>query len=1133
MIKNQSLLILIIICTSQFVSAQIAFTNATDKLGNKFVNSGAAIGVADMNGDGLDDIIRLHSTTQLVIDEQTSSGNFISNVTGVNSPLAVWSLCIGDVDRNGGNDVFLATANDLHRMAWSDDGANTYTEQTLNGPPILPQASNFADINNDGHLDLFVCNDNGINLPYLGDGKALHLDPNLINTETTPKSDNSGNYGSIWVDYDNDQDQDLYISKCRLGITDPNDPRRINQLFENDGNGNFSEVALSKGLVPFAQSWATDFGDIDNDGDLDVFIINHDKPSQLFENDGNGNFTDITTQAGFSPALANHGLGIQVKMADFDNDGFLDILLTSSQGGFKCLRNNGNKTFSAIFSAFQTLDPMQSFALGDLNNDGFLDVMGGFGQYFNTPTEIFDKLFLNNTTGNNWLRVNLKGTNSNINGIGARIELHGSWGIMVREIRSGESYGITNSLSANFGLGGATSIDHMVIKWPSGYIETINNPVINQVHQIEEGGCLNPETGFINQTICEGEILEIEGTQLTESGSYEFITALSDDCDSTTVLDLLVLPSTQTFNAISVCSGEIIPIPGGGSQVITQDEIFEAYFTGQNGCDSISVLEINVLDVYSTSESITVCQGENYTWPDGTSSVVLDAQSYTSRLFSQFNCDSIVVTSVTVIAAPNSQEYIQVCKGENYTFPDGNTLTVDAEIIYDITYPSSGSCDSIANFIVELYPDYNIVDSDRACLGGNYTFPDGTEFGGLTQDFSYTSYLQSENGCDSIVLINLSLEQASNVSETVAVCQGETFTFPDGSAEVITQGFTHISSMTNQFGCDSIINTSISTKQSYQFTLSQMICYGDNYTFFDGTTELEVTENLTHNTYFTTFDGCDSIITTELLVIPPMYTYDTGLVCQGESYVFPDGNIISNIQDEITYESTLVPTSGCDIILSTTVSVSPAYNNVEIYTVCPGEGITIDDLVIDLIEKDTSIYFPGTTVFGCDSITNIEIIVDNINTEINLTEATVTASAVDVSYQWLDCDNNLEPIPGATTQVFSPDFDGNYQVVLEGPTGCIAYSECINIVGVATEDPILSGLVSVFPNPAKDEIQLLMEGEASISAATIIDIQGRKLLDLDISHETNIFNISELSSGLYFIKVETDDRFTVKRFIKL
>ncbi len=1116
MIKN--LTTAVFVCFAQIIFAQISFVEASERLANKNVNSGAAIGVVDMNGDGLDDIIRLHSTTQLVIDEQTASGDFTSNVTGIVSPQSVWSICIGDVDRNGYNDIFLATANDFHRMAWADDTGSSFIEENLSGPPILPQASNMADINNDGHLDLFVCNDNGINLPYVGDGKTLNYDPSLINTETTQMSDNSGNYASMWIDYDNDHDQDLYIAKCRLGITDPMDPRRINQLFENDGNGNFTEVAMQRGLVPFAQSWAIDFGDIDNDGDLDAFLVNHDKASILYENDGNGNFTDITNGAGFSPAIDNHGLGIQVKMADFDNDTFLDILITSSQGGFRMFRNNGNKTFTPIFSAFQTLDAMQSFALGDLNNDGYLDVVGGFGEFFNTPTDVFDKLFLNSSEGNNWLRANLVGTNSNVNGIGARIELHGAWGVMLREIRSGESYGITNSLSANFGIGGATSIDRMVIRWPSGFVQTINNPDINQVHTIIEGGCIAPDDTFLDFEICEGEVLQFEDQTYDETGSYLFNYPLPDGCDSTIVIDLQVLPTYNILVPFTACEGQTITFPDGSSTVATMDAAYEVALLTNAGCDSLITIDIQVVPTYNTAESFMVCQGENYTWPDGTSDIILDSQSYTSQLLSQFNCDSTVVTSLTVIPAPNSQEFIQVCRGEDYTFPDGNTLTINDNTVYDLSFPTGGTCDSIVNYIVDLYPDYNIVESDIACLGGDYTFPDSTTFSGLTQGFSYTSFLETTNGCDSIILINLSLEEGTEESIFTSVCIGDNIIFPDGTEQVITQGMSQTSTLQNQFGCDSIIHTSIATRQSYQFTLTQMICSGDNFTFFDGTTEIDITEDLSHDSFFTTFDGCDSIITTELTVVPPIFDFADGLVCQGETFIFPDGTAITNIESEITQESVFTGSNGCDSIVVTTVAVSPSYNDVANFIVCSGETITINDIIIDGIENDTSIVFNETTTLGCDSIFTFNITVDNINNEISLSEATATASAVDVSYQWFDCNDISTPIDGATNQAFTPEVDGDYQVQLMGPTGCIAVSDCISIIGTDTEDESISSQINIYPNPASSEIQLTIRDIPLVNDVIIYDIHGKEILSLEIKNGTGEYDISALSSGLYFIR---------------
>jgi hypothetical protein len=148
----------------------------------------------------------------------------------------------------------------------------------------------------------------------------------IIDFTTAIPSDNSGNYGSIWTDIDSDGDLDLYIAKCRQGVNDPSDPRRINALYLNDGNNKYTESADSFQLAIGAQSWTADFGDIDGDGDFDIFITNHDVPGQLLENIDNAYFDDITDDAG----VVVTGIAMQGTFRDFDNDGRLDLIVSGS-----------------------------------------------------------------------------------------------------------------------------------------------------------------------------------------------------------------------------------------------------------------------------------------------------------------------------------------------------------------------------------------------------------------------------------------------------------------------------------------------------------------------------------------------------------------------------------------------------------------------------------------------------------------------------------------------------------------------------------------------------------------------------------------------------------------------------------
>ena len=230
---------------------------------------------------------------------------------------------------------------------------------------------------------------------------------------------------------------------------------------------------------------------------MDCVLINHDISSKIFTNDGLGNFTDITATCGITSVLAGLGSGgIQVMMEDFDNDTFIDLFITMRSGIHHLFKNNGDKTFTEVTSPF-TLPAgpsrIQSAAVGDLNNDGFIDVMAGFATGYNGPSSNPDVLYLNDGNGNNWSEIRLIGDASNINGIGARIEIQGVWGTQIREVRAGESYGTMNSLMTHFGLGSATEIDAIVVHWPSGAVDTISNPNINEVIVIEEGQTLSTD----------------------------------------------------------------------------------------------------------------------------------------------------------------------------------------------------------------------------------------------------------------------------------------------------------------------------------------------------------------------------------------------------------------------------------------------------------------------------------------------------------------------------------------------------------------------------------------------------------------------------------------------------------------
>ena len=196
---------------------------------------------------------------------------------------------------------------------------------------VFSQRSNFIDINNDGNLDAFVCHDVAPNVYYINDGvgNLSFIQGGLGDYPS------GGNYGSIWIDYDNDRDMDMFIAKCGGEV-----PRRTNQMHTNNGDGTYTENAAVLGLDDPMQTWSAAWGDFDNDGDMDVLVGASSGSHKLMLND-NGAFTDVTSGSGVSALVST---SIEHVTYDFDNDGNKDAFVTNWYGQKDALfRNNGNK----------------------------------------------------------------------------------------------------------------------------------------------------------------------------------------------------------------------------------------------------------------------------------------------------------------------------------------------------------------------------------------------------------------------------------------------------------------------------------------------------------------------------------------------------------------------------------------------------------------------------------------------------------------------------------------------------------------------------------------------------------------------------------------------------------------------
>lgn len=759
---NRYLLPSVFVALPVIVQAQATFTN-TSTLLNTPTHTGGSTGVADFNGDGLDDILILDESKNVVIEFQRADGSFDRVEYGAVSAESQWGWALGDTDNDGILDVFCGGSYDgVHHMKIN---GVTGTVSDLNNGSIFMQCANMADMNNDGWLDAFACHDDGAPRQWYNDGNGTLDNYTGIDFTTNPVSDMSGNYGNTFTDFDNDGDIDFYITKCRQFISDPTDPRRWNRLFVNDGNGNYTDQATAYGLFNNGQNWASDFGDIDNDGDFDVVTVDYSDQMYLYENDGTGHYTEITAGSGLE-VPSNF---FQVTMRDFDNDGFLDIMMSGWDNAY--FKGNGDGTFTEETNKFPASKTMHTHAVGDLNNDGFVDVFAGYGDGYVDPDMNFaDRIWMNDGNANHWFGVRLRGTVSNRSAVGARTWLYGPWGVQTREVRAGESYGIVNSFAANFGLGNSTQIDSLVVTWPAGGRQVFTGLSADQYVSVVEGECMAPFASITGPTVvCPGQSIDLT---VSSGNGYTWSTGST--------------AQTITVNAAGIYS---VTVDNGNgctswtSYVVLEnpDETPEVSLSGTaEFCDGESV-------------TLTSSNASGYTWSNGEftqSIVVTSTGNYSVTVPSSCGTSTSSVVAVNVLSipvAPTANDVFLPAPGTaNLNATGANVSWYDAAVGGNTVGSGNSWTTPFLNSSTTYWCSDMNGSGDPAAFGGE-TDRDGTNGQYLNNNNNYLLFDATQDFI--LVSVKVYAQGAANrvieaLDENGNILAQGTFAVPDGESRV-------------------------------------------------------------------------------------------------------------------------------------------------------------------------------------------------------------------------------------------------------------------------------------------------------------------------------------------------------------
>jgi gliding motility-associated-like protein len=360
--------------------------------------------------------------------------------------------------------------------------------------------------------------------------------------------------------------------------------------------------------------------------------------------------------------------------------------------------------------------------------------------------------------------------------------------------------------------------------------------------------------GCAIDTLVAFSVIEINDPPIAEF-SYDG----SPFCNDLGSVPIILGPdaSSGTFTAspgglsISVASGTINTVASTpGTYTVTNT------LASGGGCPSIThSTSITIAPLYDIIQDVAICDGDAYILPDGSSVSV--AGSYTVTLPSADACDSTVTTNISILPVFDVSVDASLCDGDSYMLPDG--ISVTAGGIYTSTLSSASGCDSIIHTTLEILPIPETSVEAFICDGDFFTLPDGTV---TSSGGTYTSVLTAASGCDSLVFTTLELWPVYAVNVDAGICEGTTYTLPDGT--IVGGGF-YSTTLISVHGCDSIIYTNVEELLVTYATVDAEICDNDEYLLPDGTI---ATESGTYVSEYTTVFGCDSVITTNLVVHP-------------------------------------------------------------------------------------------------------------------------------------------------------------------------------------------------------------------------------------------------------------------------
>jgi hypothetical protein len=651
------------------------------------------------------------------------------------------------------------------------------------------------------------------------------------------------------------------------------------------------------------------------------------------------------------------------------------------------------------------------------------------------------------------------------------------------------------------------------------------------------------------KTVCASELpYTWNDVVFNAAGTQNVTLQAANGCDSVVTMTLMLKFAAAAEIAETACDSY-----EWNGQTFTVSGDYDQTFTAANGCDSVVTLHLTINSSYAVTDTKTVCASElPYTWNGvvfnaaGTQNVTLQAAN---------GCDSVMTMTLTVNPTYTVTDTRSVCPSElPYTW---NGVVFNNASAQSVTLQATNGCDSVVTMILTVNQTHVTTDSRTICQSElPYTW-NGVVFNAASVK---TATLQDANGCDSTVIMTLTVNPTYNITETQSVCQSELpytwhgITFNAAGTQVLN--------LQTVSGCDSVVTLTLAVNPTYAVTDTRSVCpselpYTWNGVVFNAAGAQSV--------ILQAANGCDSTVTMILTVNQTHVTTDSRTVCQSELPYSWNGITFSSAG---VMTATLQDANGCDSTVIMTLTVNPTYNITETQSVCQSDlpyvwnGITFDAAGTQVLNLQT--------VSGCDSVITMTLTVNSAvqsdlyetvcdNHEWNGITYTESGDYTQTFPAANGCDSvvilhlTVNQSVSTETTVSCPDScyiwngqsycaSGDYTQTLQTVNGCDSTVTLHLTITVGINEHSLASSMTVYPNPTSGIVNVqctMTDMQTETVEFHVHDAYG-KLVDVVETRfiasgepATAQIDLSRYANGVYFVKaVANGNVVAVRKVVK-